>query len=535
MTTVESTTDPTCKISVPNFKRNVELVLLVSGVALTRIAFRSRVLYDLDSVNFALAMRHFDPTIHQPHPPGYFLYICLARITNLIFRNDNNALVAISVAASCGAAAMIYVLARRWFGSRAAVFAGLIFLFSPLAWFHGTVALTYIVEAFLSALLGFFCWRAYCGERRFVLAAALVAGIGAGIRPSSLLFLSPLFLFSLSTLSWKRRLKAVCAFAAAVLCWFVPMIYASGGLSAYVSSLSALWWRVAARETVVNSPLTTSMVRLCGIVAIYVFCFGSITLIMPRAFHVKAHAPERAKLFTYVWIAPALLFFTFVFLKLINSGYLLVIFPPACIWLGYWASDWYTEGRWPKPVKMGVAVILCVLNVVMFLEAPEYWSYRSVRRFETELAAVRSATRQLASPETTLLVGFDSHFFGYRHAGYYLPEYTIVQFPALSFREGKRVFAMHDRDTRLLARLNVNQYKNFMLFPLPSDEQQYDYLQKQVQLHSPSARLTISHLRHHTFISGPIEDLRFLFPDEVPPVAPVYTTHHSLTAPVNIR
>src|SRR2546426_2635009 len=37
---------------------------------------------------------------------------------------------------SCSAAAMIYVLAANWFGSRAARFAGLIFLFSPLCWFH---------------------------------------------------------------------------------------------------------------------------------------------------------------------------------------------------------------------------------------------------------------------------------------------------------------------------------------------------------------------------------------------------------------
>lgn len=477
-------------------------------------------LYDLDSVNFALGMRHFDPVVHQPHPPGYFLYICLARIANTIFRNENNAMVAISVAASCGTAAMIYLLARRWFGSRTAIFAGIIFLLSPLAWFHGTVALTYIVEAFASALLGFFCWAAYCGERRFVLAAALAAGIGAGIRPSSLLFLSPLFLFSLSKSPWKERFKGVCAFAAAVLCWFVPMVWESGGFSAYLSSLSILWWRVAARETVVNSPFTTSIVRFCGIIAIYIFCFGSITLIVPRAFHVKAHAPQRAKLFTYVWIAPALLFFTFVFLRLINSGYLLVIFPPACIWLGHWASDWYTEGRWPKPVKIGAAAILSVVNILMFLEAPVYWSYRSVRQFEAELAAVQTATRQLASPETTLLVGFDSHFLGFRHAGYYLPDYTIVQFPAVAFPEGKRVFTMHGRDTRLLARLNVEQYKNFMVFPLPSEEQQYDSLQKQLELHFPATRLMVTHLHRHTFLSGPIEDLRFLFPDEVPPVAP---------------
>jgi len=84
---------------------------------------------------------------------------------------------------------MIYVLAHHWFGRNAALFAGLIFLFSPLAWFHGTVALTYIVEAFFSALTGYLCWRIYCGEARFILPGAMVLGVAAGFRPSSLLLL----------------------------------------------------------------------------------------------------------------------------------------------------------------------------------------------------------------------------------------------------------------------------------------------------------------------------------------------------------
>jgi hypothetical protein len=37
------------------------------------------------------------------HPPGYFLYVCLGRL-NLLIPDANAALVAISVAASCGAA-----------------------------------------------------------------------------------------------------------------------------------------------------------------------------------------------------------------------------------------------------------------------------------------------------------------------------------------------------------------------------------------------------------------------------------------------
>jgi len=207
--------------------------------AITRFAFRSHYLYDIDSVNFALALRRFDPGVHQPHPPGYFLYICLGRLFNAVFHNANTAFVAISILFSCGAVAAIYALARNWFGRSAALFAGAIFVFSPIAWFHGTVALTYIVESFFSALTGYLCWRICCGSTRFILPAALVVGIASGFRPSSLLFLGPLLLFSLSKASLRQAAGAVGFLLLTLLAWFVPMIRISGG-NTYFSSLVSL-------------------------------------------------------------------------------------------------------------------------------------------------------------------------------------------------------------------------------------------------------------------------------------------------------
>src|SRR6185436_5523113 len=40
-----------------------------------------RKLEDLDSVNFALGVRDFDVARHQPHPPGYPIFIALAKVS----------------------------------------------------------------------------------------------------------------------------------------------------------------------------------------------------------------------------------------------------------------------------------------------------------------------------------------------------------------------------------------------------------------------------------------------------------------------
>src|SRR5688572_6529392 len=37
-------------------------------------------LEDIDSINFALGLRDFDPAQHQPHPPGYPIYIAAGHL-----------------------------------------------------------------------------------------------------------------------------------------------------------------------------------------------------------------------------------------------------------------------------------------------------------------------------------------------------------------------------------------------------------------------------------------------------------------------
>ena len=226
-------------------------------------------------MNFALGMARFDPRVHQPHPPGYFLYVCLGRLINFAVHDANLALVMVSILSSIACISLIYVLALEWFGQRAALFAGLLFLFSPLAWFHGIVALTYSVEAAASTLMGLLCWRIGRGRTSLIVPAAIALGITAGVRPSSILFLGPLFLFSLRHAQLKKILLGLAALAATCAAWFLPMLWASGGFTAYFGALQSLWRMVPSKGTVFNSSPITSVARALTIIFIYFLCFGA--------------------------------------------------------------------------------------------------------------------------------------------------------------------------------------------------------------------------------------------------------------------
>jgi hypothetical protein len=134
-----------------------------------------------------------------------------------------------------------------------------------------------------------------------------------------------------------------------------------------------------------------------------------------------------------------------------------------------------------------------------------------VRHFETQLAGICQALPEVASASDTLILSFDSHYLGYRHAGYYLPGYLTLQYPEVKLREGTRIFAMQGDDTRLLAGLPAVAYSKFVIFPMAENAENKQYLQKVMSI-LPRHGLTVVHRDGKDFVIGPVSQLPLLFP-----------------------
>src|SRR4030043_321809 len=94
--------------------------ILLSGlffviIIVTRIPFTSKLLYHWDSVQFALALEKYDIAVHQPHPPGYFLYVMLGRLLNLFIEDANTVFVSISFIFSGLTVVAVYYLGKEVF------------------------------------------------------------------------------------------------------------------------------------------------------------------------------------------------------------------------------------------------------------------------------------------------------------------------------------------------------------------------------------------------------------------------------------
>ena len=70
-------------------------------------------LEDLDSINFALGLRDFDVARHQPHPPGYPLYIAAGKAGRALVADEARALSIVGIAAGgLGVFALVALFTR---------------------------------------------------------------------------------------------------------------------------------------------------------------------------------------------------------------------------------------------------------------------------------------------------------------------------------------------------------------------------------------------------------------------------------------
>ena len=156
-------------------------------VAVSRFIARTRSAWDWDEFNFQLGLRQFDVPAHQPHPPGYPVFIAAGKFVRLFVDTDFHALQIVVLLGALLFFPAAFALARELrFGFRTALFGALIACFLPNVWYYGGTAFSDVPGVALGLFASALILRGGRDARAYV-AGAFLLGISAGIRPQNLL------------------------------------------------------------------------------------------------------------------------------------------------------------------------------------------------------------------------------------------------------------------------------------------------------------------------------------------------------------
>jgi hypothetical protein len=230
-------------------------LVLAAAYLLLHLPFLAPSLEDIDSINFALGLREYDIAQHQPHPPGYPVFIALGHLSRNVLGLMAPSLpqvraeaLALAVWSAIGGAVAILAawalfsrlddrLAAR---SRWPLWAAALLAVTPLFWVTGSrpmsdlAGLGFAVTAQALLVGGF-------ADRRSLVLGAMAAGLAVGLRAQTVWLTFPLVV---GALVMQRHAGAVwlltrpiAASVAAGLSWGIPLLAVSGGLDGYLRAL----------------------------------------------------------------------------------------------------------------------------------------------------------------------------------------------------------------------------------------------------------------------------------------------------------
>jgi 4-amino-4-deoxy-L-arabinose transferase-like glycosyltransferase len=423
-------------------------IFVFSFFLLTRFPAMAQYL-SIDNVNLAFALEKFDLVLHQPQPPGYPLFVAFTRVINLAFHDAEKSFVVVSLLVSALSLPLILGLGNRMFGiwvGRAAV---LLLLTNPPFW-HTTIDGPLRPTLALFSLLTAYCaWRAWTGEKEYVIYGAVALGVGSGFRPDLGAYLFPLWLVSAwaGTRSLSAVLRGIAVIAAIVFVWLGAVIYAAGGVrEAYRISVDYVLDQSKLGSVVFGASGRASLRQVSRLLIWNVIgAVGWLWAVPLYWRNVRGRSLGAVRgIFLAIWALPGLILQAFVHVD--SPGHTLFSIPALCLG-GAFIVATVTQNM--GSVKETLLAGLLLINTMLFLgfialpapDAPA-GGWHSAKNaliygtFETSLDEVRwrddisrvtlKEIRQLTPPDRpAIIVSSDIHyrdwFVNWRIARYYFP------------------------------------------------------------------------------------------------------------------
>jgi hypothetical protein len=411
--------------------RIVWFAILLTGLLVSRIPLAPRYLVTFDEINFAFAIREFNPTLHQPQPPGYPLFVGFLKLLSFLPWKVETIFLVSGLLMSLAALLSLWALGERTVGRNRGVIAALLLLFNPPFWFAAlTNPVRLCLAAGATAVALCFSLALERSSAAWYLAAAAALGMVDGFRPGLTLVLFPLALWVTLRLrpGWKMIVAAALLFLLAESTWLPVLAAAAGGWR----PLWQLLFTYTRGETHSSSLLFGASLRAAAHMAWQAIVWTGLGVLSwiwafpPVLRRDKiGNLDSGALQFLAIWFVPG-----FLFLTLFHTGdpdHTLAIVPVTCL-LGTCVLNSLAEQRPPRALA-GVVLVAVSVNAVLFFKPiskiARETTYRTVRWLDDYTASVIEGVQALPRREPMTVVFLDS-ILGWRHVSYYAPDAQVL-------------------------------------------------------------------------------------------------------------
>ena len=426
-----------------------------------RLLFLSPWLEDWDSVQFALAIHDFSISEHQPHAPGYPIYVLLARFFYVFTQNDTLALTLLSATFGTATIIPLYLITKHFFGKFSAFTATALFTVIPIGWMMSISALTNMPGLFFLTLWAYLI-LVWAKTPKKLLLTSFFGGLILGVRFTELPIILAILIFVLLRNEPKHFIRGILSFILGVLTWLGPLIFKTG-LHEFIESYT---W-IANYVIIHDSHLDNRIERLIYLLKIGYTQYFLIASLMAFiwVFLNKKFWTELKYQLIIIWLVAYSVPLTFIY-NLEVPRYTLPLLPPLVILVATFTSS---------IIKRSLVRIfmLIILASVMFYEG-----FSQVKSFSNSLPPTIAAVnyvRDNFKPEDTLIITT----FSYRQFQYYAPNFKVFygdEINALDIPQDKTVIIDYSglkNEVGALSSLTTVESKTFLgnrdIFPRISE------------------------------------------------------------------
>ncbi len=285
--------EPTVGVKTPLAAAAVSVLVLS-----TLVALHPRLLYHWDEIQLHLGVEQFDLTWHHPHPPGYYVFVVLARFLGLVLPD---VIPPGRWVASVFAAIFVFLLGRR-LGVILTLAAASFVICSPTVLYFAVANLTYIPEAALWVALLLGIATRPRGPWLYTLGFAI--GLGAGLRQTLLVWgVAVLLLEALRHRDWIKTRDIFplgLSLAGGIALWFGPMLIETGGWAIYSAAAERqtfvhIWSRSLFVAPLSEVLLARPLIMIAGLLR----GIGPAIVLIPLSLWWRFQKPTSLKLRTF--------------------------------------------------------------------------------------------------------------------------------------------------------------------------------------------------------------------------------------------